>query len=161
MLKIFLVGLLAIFIAGADCNDASSAPYDENSYGVWISNSLGDVMIVRRNGTYSYCNSDTCEDGRVLLRDNGDVILTDFGSMKTTEVMRSLSGWDEARQFGPPASYPNVEPLWEDLHPRDFEFMPTAMDEARRNRLCRGLPCRWFAGGDGQDEYVFLKIRNY
>ena len=75
----------------AHCTGGQPAPRAD-PYGIWASK-YNELFIVRRNGTYTYCNAVRCEDGRYTEQGPTRVVLFDFANLKTSEHLRQGSGW--------------------------------------------------------------------
>lgn len=142
-----------LFILGIAWSDdllfwLPARPISNNPYGVW-STGLGQVIEVRRDGTYRYCDGEDCTTGQMIVDHNGAWLLR-FYDLKATKNLRDLSGDVEFPSRPSPLDDPVTEGSF-----LLVDHGPDAGDG------CRARPCRPFGDFKSYDEYAFTKNRDY
>lgn len=143
---------LAVFAAVlAGCHTAAPLASRDSPYGVW-STERGQTVEVRRDGTFRFCDGQTCESGRYEM-EGASVLLIGFADMPITQRLRDFSGWEPA--FFPPEL--DTDPVTRG----SFQLGDGGMSDELRHSLCQDRPCRIVGRADVPHRYRFVKLRDF
>lgn len=140
--------LLPVILAALVCGAGLASPREQRvePYGVWLS-PLGDLIIIRRDGAYDFCNQGGCETGRYRLRGNTEAVALGLEKMKNADRLIQAAHLRPASHQG-------------DLT-EDFVVGDQINSASERREHCAGDPC-FLLGAADQGEPVYIrKIINY
>jgi hypothetical protein len=149
MRQLHLFGL--ILLASCGPLPSNHGLSDKHPYGEW-SSGHGQTVVVRRDGTYTFCYGAFCEEGNHVPEGRTSVDLLGFGSMKSTARLRKISQWDE---YGRSSAWAD-DPVKGQL----YTLGQTGQPQSMTDEICGGRPCSRIGSVNGT-EYAFSKMRDY
>jgi hypothetical protein len=147
-----LLLLVLIILASCGPRPSNHGLSDKHPYGEW-SSGHGQTIIVRRDGTYKFCDGTFCEEGKYIAKNEATVHLLGFGTMKATARLRKMSQWDEYGRISVWADDPVKGQL--------YVLGQTGQPQSMTDEFCGGRPCSRIGEGKGGTQYAFSKMKDY
>jgi hypothetical protein len=121
------------------CGPTTEARAVVEPFGVW-SSMKGDFIFIRRNGTYDFCNADSCGTGRYERLGATGAKLLGLDVLPEAQRLLYVSGW---------------------LDLRDVEPDVVIRDSGESDAECYGYPCFLLGAADQGNRTYILKITDY
>ncbi len=148
----YLIIGVAIFLASCGPRPSNHGLNDKHPYGEW-SSGHGQTIIVRRDGTYRFCDGSFCEEGKHVKESLISLDLLGFGDMKATARLRKMSQWDK---YGRSRAWAD-DPVKGKL----YTLGQTGQPQSMTDEFCGGRPCSRIGQGADGTQYAFSKMKDY